>query len=186
MDGRCTATTRAGTRCRRTATPDGATTCRQHTRHITNSDDTSRRVVGRDPLSPSPKTDEIRTPDVRAQPPSFPQGAQEAPGSAGGALWDEVTAVYVLDPGDRDTLAAACRTLDELSALEEALDREPAVVVGSQGQPRPNPLFAEVRAHRVTFVRLMQALALPGDEGADRSAAGRALARKRWGVRGSA
>ncbi len=112
-------------------------------------------------------------------------------GSSGRKLWQSVTAAYAMREDERHALIAACRTLDEIERLESALRDTPTVVEGSQGQPRPNPLFAEVRAHRLALRQLLGAVGLDDAEadrhaGAARSFAGRQLAKKRWESRGAA
>lgn len=100
-------------------------------------------------------------------------------------LWEAVLSTYTLREDERQALAAACRTLDELGRLEEALKDAPVVVLGSKGQERPNALFAEVRSHRLALRGLLAAVGLTDGEadrhaGAARSMAGRQLARQRW------
>jgi hypothetical protein len=112
-----------------------------------------------------------------------------APG--GRRLWRDVVAAYTLREDERIALSAACRTLDELGRLEAALRSAPTVIPGSKGQDRPNPLFAEVRAHRLTLRQLLIGVGMvdsevSGFEGAARSAAGRKLARERWSRHGAA
>lgn len=69
-----------------------------------------------------------------------------------------MTAELELRSDERAVLEAACHQLDELAVLEAALaDAEP-VVVGSVGQPKVNPLFAEARGHRAELRRLLGAL----------------------------
>jgi hypothetical protein len=112
-------------------------------------------------------------------------------GAGGRRLWRDVTDAYTLREDERQALAAAARTLDELARLEAALKDAPVVVRGSAGQERPNPLFAEARAHRLALRTLLGAVGLVDGEadrhvGAARSTAGRTLARQRWGQRGAA
>ena len=49
----------------------------------------------------------------------------------------------------------ATRVLAEIRRLEAELDGGDLVVLGSQGQPRPNPLLAELRGHRWLLARLL-------------------------------
>jgi hypothetical protein len=90
--------------------------------------------------------------------------APEAPeglGEAGLALWQHVVGEFDLQPAEAALLVQACRTVDELEAISEALADGPAVVVGSTGQPKASPLFAEARAHRVVLAKLLEQMALP-------------------------
>ncbi|WP_406255448.1 hypothetical protein [Streptomyces chartreusis] len=85
---------------------------------------------------------------------------------AGRALWLAVVGEYELAPAELALLAQACRTVDEVEAISEAIAAGPVVVPGSTGQPKVSGLFAEARAHRVVLARLLEQLALP-DEGED-------------------
>jgi hypothetical protein len=76
-------------------------------------------------------------------------------------LWRSITAAYELDPAETAMLHELARNLDEIDALVAALAGQPVVVEGSQGQPRPNPILAELREHRKLSERLAAALALP-------------------------
>lgn len=49
----------------------------------------------------------------------------------------------------------AQRVLAEIHRLEAELDGSDLVVLGSQGQPRPNPLLNELRGHRWLLCRLL-------------------------------
>ncbi len=134
---------------------------------------------------------------MRAQPAIFWDGGMKPPkapvglGSAGRRLWRDVRGAYELRPDEQRMLTAACRTADELEQLEAALKEAEPVTAGSKGQARPHPLYAEVRAHRLTLRQLLVAVGLEEadaghNEGTARSHAGRQLARKRWDQRGTA
>ena len=98
-------------------------------------------------------------------------------------LWRETLDAYELDPAEHELLAAACRSLTELERVEKALAAGPLTVEGSMGQPVPNPLLAEARAHRKVIESLLRNLALPmeGESvGRVRSPAARDAAKARW------
>lgn len=113
-------------------------------------------------------------------------------GAAGRKLWREVLADFELPPDGLALLVQACRTVDELERLREALANAEVMTTGSQGQPVTSPLFAEARAHRATLAKLIAQLALPDEddvtpltvtqERARKAAQTRwALHRQRWG-----
>jgi len=108
-------------------------------------------------------------------------------GAEGRRLWRGVAAAYDMDPGEAALLGAACHTADESARIEVELAAAPVVVEGSTGQPIPNRLLAEARAHRRTLERLVLALAMParGEEaGRVRSPRVVASARTRWRAEG--
>jgi hypothetical protein len=96
------------------------------------------------------------------QDPLKPPTGLRAPGRR---LWVSVAERYVLTAGELEMLGQACRTCDELDRLEKAVRSLPELTVpGSMGQPKPHPLLAEVRAHRLLLERLTTAVALPDED----------------------
>jgi hypothetical protein len=96
------------------------------------------------------------------QDPLKPPTGLRAPGRR---LWLYVAEKYVLTAGELEMLGQACRTCDELDRLEKAVRSLPELTVqGSMGQPKPHPLLAEVRAHRLLLERLTTALNLPDED----------------------
>lgn len=79
-------------------------------------------------------------------------------GRAGRALWRAVLAEYDLSPPELQLLTEACHTADELDRLRRLVEEANPIVDGSRGQPRANPLLAEIRRHRETLARLLAAL----------------------------
>ncbi|MGI5214957.1 hypothetical protein [Plantactinospora sp. CA-290183] len=111
-----------------------------------------------------PQADEPNPGDEEEDPPPDPP---DDLGDAGRRLWSDVVGGFTLGPGELGSLWEACRTADELGTLRKALDGADMTVKGSQGQPVANPLLMEVRRHRETLTRLIDALSLPaGDEDA--------------------
>ena len=109
-----------------------------------------------------------------------PEGLREA----GRALWDEVLADFDLAADERALLVQACRTVDELERIGQALTDGPIVVTGSTGQPKASGLFAEARAHRLVLGKLLEQLKLPAEgENQGKTAAqlrAQNAARTRW------
>ncbi|MGA7055363.1 MAG: hypothetical protein WBZ37_29700 [Mycobacterium sp.] len=101
----------------------------------------------------------------------------------GKGLWRGVIGTYVLNAAESAILHELCRTDDELDVLAAAMADQEPVVAGSQGQPRPNPLLAEIRQHRRVAEALVVGLALPVDGetvGRPRSVNATAAAHARW------
>jgi hypothetical protein len=65
---------------------------------------------------------------------------------------------YVLTAAEVEMLGQACGHAHELDRLEKAVRSLPELTVQVYGQPKPNPLLAEVRAHRLLLERLTTAL----------------------------
>jgi hypothetical protein len=103
---------------------------------------------------------------------------------AGKALWTETLATFDLDATEQRLLAEACRACDELDVLRRALASSEPLVEGSQGQPRPNPLYDEMRRHRDSLAKLIGALGIPSPEQqVTVSDKARAAASARWAKR---
>jgi hypothetical protein len=92
--------------------------------------------------------------------PEPPPGLAEV----GAALWSEILDEVELSPDGLAMLAEVCRTVDELELMGQALRAGTPTVLGSKGQPIPNGLFAELRAHRLLLVKLLDELALPEED----------------------
>lgn len=115
-----------------------------------------------------------------------PEGLAEA----GSSLWVAVTNEWTLRADEELLLLEACRTVDELELLHEALTASPLLTEGAKGQNRTHPIFQEIRAHRLALKQLLKYLGLseaavdPAERALQRSEHGRKLARARWGPRG--
>jgi len=81
----------------------------------------------------------------------------------GKALWHSVIEVGEPNPAELAILHELCSVVDEIDVLKAVLRKSSPVVVGSTGQPRPHPLFAELRRHRELADRLARTLAVPSD-----------------------
>ena len=112
-------------------------------------------------------------------------------GHRGRRLWHAVTDVYELSIAELEVLTLAARGLDRIQTLEDTLKDEPATVEGSNGQPRPHPLAAELRGEVILAAKLLAQLGLPDEtaegsewDGLSASARARKASRARWDNRG--
>ena len=114
-----------------------------------------------------------------------PKGLQ----AKGRRFWRDITSRYELRVDELRLLEDACREIDLIERLEDALIDAPLVAKGSMGQPVASPLVQEVRQHRSVLSSLLIKLKLPDEEG--KPATGelvtnaRAAAMARWGRRGA-
>ena len=90
--------------------------------------------------------------------PTKPRG----PKKSGSKLWREIAdpKKYELRPDELRILEDACREADLIDQLEDALEGQPFIVTGSQGQDVINPLIPEIRQHRATLTSMMLKLKL--------------------------
>ncbi|MCX5212989.1 hypothetical protein OG689_27600 [Kitasatospora sp. NBC_00240] len=112
-------------------------------------------------------------------------------GEQGGRLWSDVNDENHLRVDELRILEDACREVDLVERLEDALRGQPLLVKGSMGQVVASPLVQELRQHRALVARLLGALRLPDDEEAGgerdaraRSSQARQAALARWGRTG--
>jgi hypothetical protein len=105
-------------------------------------------------------------------------------GARGREFWDEQQKQLEFDPHEAQVLLEACRILDTIESLSEAIGADGVMVVGSQGQPVLNGAVAELRQQQAALARLIIQLNLDAPDVAGavtaRAAAGRAAAQKRW------
>lgn len=93
--------------------------------------------------------------------PEPPADLQES----GREFWLSTHQHYELDARDQPALKAACRTLDEIDAVQRAVDADGVESVGASGQPVAHWGLGALRAHRLTLDRMLQRLALPDQHG---------------------
>lgn len=86
---------------------------------------------------------------------------------SGAALWRSLLSRYIFAQHELHTLEWACRQVDDLALLEQAIEEQGATVVGSAGQPRLNPAITEARQARLALAKLLGSLALPAEDVAD-------------------
>ncbi len=113
------------------------------------------------------------------RPPAHPHGLR----ARGGAFWSEAIASYELSGSELELLVEACRLLDEVEALHDAIEADGLTVAGAAGQTRIHPAVAEVRQHRLALGRVLAQLQLPDDEGATMPTSQRARAQRAAAVR---
>lgn len=104
----------------------------------------------------------------------------------GARFWTQTVADYELTAGELLILEDACREVDVITRLEDAMAKGDLTVQGSMGQPVANPLLGELRQHRALLARLLKQLDLPQEDedatsgAGDRSTSAREAARARW------
>lgn len=76
-------------------------------------------------------------------------------------------------------LEDACREVDLIELLEDAMRGAQLVARGSQGQPVANPLIQELRQHRALVVRLLGSLKLATAEQEERDGRSRSAQARR-------
>ena len=81
----------------------------------------------------------------------------------GAQFWASVTDGFELTGAESELLAEACRTLDDLDRLAEAITRDGAMATGAAGQPVVHPALTEARGQRLALHRLLAALQLEDD-----------------------
>lgn len=84
-------------------------------------------------------------------------------GKAGAALWKDLSGPFEFGADEVVILAAVCRQADDIASLEALLAEQGGTVIGSTGQPRLNPIYAELRQARLALGKLIEALHLPDD-----------------------
>ena len=100
----------------------------------------------------------------------------------GAAFWREVTGSYELRSDETQLLAEACRCLDRLDALREAVAADGLVVRDTRGRVALHPAATEERQVRLLLRLLLGQLDLPDPATGetDSTKRGRAAAEARW------
>ena len=94
--------------------------------------------------------------------PPVPPGAR----AGGRRLWRSVLAKYELEEHELALLREAARLVDLLDELHQVTERDGAVIIGPDDQPRTHPAAVEARQSRIALSRVLAVLRLPeGDEG---------------------
>lgn len=95
-----------------------------------------------------------------------PKSAPDGLGSEALVFWEAVLASYKLRPDELRLLEDACREIDLIERMNDALGkRKTPMVKGSMGQQRVNPLYQEVRQHRLALAVILKQLKLPSLDG---------------------
>lgn len=80
----------------------------------------------------------------------------ESLGSLGKSVWDRLWTAgqaWLSMSTDADVLTRLCEAHDEREAMREQIAIDGYMVAGSQGQPRPHPLLAHLRALEAQMTR---------------------------------
>lgn len=122
---------------------------------------------------------------AKAKRPRVPPGF----GKPGKALWlkimDDLDEGWKFDNRELHILAEACRTADDLGALDRAIAKDGRTVTGSRNQVVVHPGIAEVRQLRALQLRLLSSLEIrdPSEAGKSSTPAqsrARHAAETRW------
>jgi len=112
-------------------------------------------------------------------------------GARGRRLWKSVLADFEPSETERALLIEACRTLDDIEALQAAVAGAPMLTTGSRDQDIVHPLRAELRSQRLLLAKLLSQLDVPAEEGdgskwdgLSASSRARKASRARWDNRG--
>lgn len=93
----------------------------------------------------------------------------------------ELPAGYRFDAKDLALLSTAQRIVDRIQQLEVELEKTGFMIEGSQGQPRLNPIVAEVRLQQATLARVLDGVHLPAEADEEKkSSRHQRAARVRW------
>lgn len=110
-------------------------------------------------------------------------------GLAGRQLWTGIASKYELRADELRLLEDAASEADLIEALNEGLVGLPLMMKGSTGQDIVNPIYGELRQHRMALKGILGSLKLPDENGeaatGARSAAARTAANARWSSRGA-
>lgn len=109
--------------------------------------------------------------------------------SQGKRLWVDVVESYELDQHEVALLTAACRTVDRLEDIAEALaNAESLTTTNARGDLVAHPLLVEQRQQGISLSRLLASLRLPSGETEDGALIRpqrRGAARGAYGIRGA-
>lgn len=89
--------------------------------------------------------------------PKKPDGLKDR----GTGFWERTCRDYELTDSEMQLLAEACRTMDNLDALADALTADGPTIKGSMGQTIVHPALGEARGQRLVLHKLLAVLALP-------------------------
>ena len=99
--------------------------------------------------------------------PRSPAGLKEPGKALWKAILSDLEPDVELDKRELHLLGRACRTEDEIAALEQAVDRDGVTVNGSRGQVVSHPALTEARHHRLVQLRLLSAISTERPEQGD-------------------
>lgn len=109
-------------------------------------------------------------------------------GTAGKRLWRSLHAELEFEEHELALLRAACRTVDRLEAIAEALEGAPLTVINFKGDEVSNPLMVEHRQQAQSLARTLASLRLPTgltEDGELVRPQRRGAARQAYGIRGA-
>lgn len=110
-------------------------------------------------------------------------------GRHGRRLWRSVLDQYELAEHELAVLRIACRSVDRLEDIADALAGEKLVAVNAKGDQIPHPMLVEQRMQGLALTRLLASLRMPEEvteEGELTRPQRRGASRGAYGIRGIA
>lgn len=92
------------------------------------------------------------------EPLPLPKGLDHGPGEE---FWNNLTALYDFRIDEKLLLIEVCHLVNTLAAMQERLVNVDMLTIGSVGQEKVNPIYAEMRQQRLALGSMLRQLGIP-------------------------